>query len=58
MDVLIAMATSISYAYSVLVVLIFMVLEESDSPKTYFETPPMLLVFIALGRWLSFIAKV
>ena len=69
MDLLIALATTIAYLYSVAVVMVAIVnvqLERECFPpfkghtptKTFFETPPMLLVFITLGRLLEHIAKV
>jgi cation transport ATPase len=56
MDVLIALGTTIAYVYSVLALLTAAVITHSPT-KTFFETPPMLLAFVSLGRYLEHIAK-
>lgn len=57
MDVLIALATTIAFVYSVLIVAISMALQ-AQVPVSFFDTPSMLIMFVCLGRWLENIAKV
>ncbi|XP_057563679.1 copper-transporting ATPase 2 [Hippopotamus amphibius kiboko] len=57
MDVLIVLATSIAYVYSFVILVVAVAEKAERSPVTFFDTPPMLFVFIALGRWLEHVAK-
>ncbi|KAM4695682.1 copper-transporting ATPase 1 [Rhinophrynus dorsalis] len=57
MDVLIVLATSIAFIYSLVILVIAMCEKAKVNPITFFDTPPMLFVFIALGRWLEHVAK-
>ncbi|KAI6237312.1 P-type Cu(+) transporter [Aphelenchoides besseyi] len=57
MDVLVVLATTIAYSYSVFILLLAILFGWNSSPMTFFDVSPMLLVFISLGRWLEHKAK-
>uniref|UniRef100_A0A6G1SB45 P-type Cu(+) transporter n=1 Tax=Aceria tosichella TaxID=561515 RepID=A0A6G1SB45_9ACAR len=57
MDVLILLATSTAYTYSLLILTYFMLRGYDYSPRTFFDVPPMLFTFVSLGKWLEHIAR-
>lgn len=57
MDVLILLATSTGYFYSLVAILYFVLIGADYSPRTFFDIPPMLFTFVSLGRWLEQIAR-
>nr|AAB62695.1 P-type ATPase [Caenorhabditis elegans] len=57
MDVLIMLSATIAYTYSIVVLLLAIIFKWPSSPMTFFDVPPMLIVFIALGRMLEHKAK-
>ncbi|XP_064458181.1 copper-transporting ATPase 2-like isoform X2 [Ornithodoros turicata] len=57
MDVLVSLATSVSYLYSVCILIYFIISQADHSPMTFFDTVPMLVVFLCLGRWMEHLAK-
>uniref|UniRef100_A0A8C7IDT1 P-type Cu(+) transporter n=1 Tax=Oncorhynchus kisutch TaxID=8019 RepID=A0A8C7IDT1_ONCKI len=57
MDVLVMLATSVAFTYSVVILMVAMTERAKVNPITFFDTPPLLFVFISLGRWLEQIAK-
>ena len=56
MDVLVALATSISYFFSLLQIIIC-IIEHNASPNTTFETSAVLITVIILGKYMETIAK-
>ena len=57
MDVLVTLTTTISYIYSVAVILVAIAFHFPYSPMTFFDTPPMLFLSVSLGRWIEYCAK-
>lgn len=56
MDVLVVLGTSVSYFYSVLVIVLNIFLP-AYQPIVFFETSSMLITFILLGKYLEYVAK-
>jgi Cu+-exporting ATPase len=57
MDVLISMASAMAYLYSLIVLIVAMARQRHYSPLTFFEVPPLLFLFVSLGRFLEYLAK-
>ena len=56
MDLLVALATSIAYVYSVIAIILDSVIDLNY--ENFFDSIPLLLMFISFGRLLEHIAKV
>ncbi|ODV95782.1 hypothetical protein PACTADRAFT_49233 [Pachysolen tannophilus NRRL Y-2460] len=57
MDLLICISTSLSYFYSVFIMLYAVIKKLDTAPEVLFETSAMLFIFISFGKWLENKAK-
>ena len=57
MDTLVFLSSSLSYIFSVIITILY-ILKIISIPKVFFEASAMVLVFISIGKWIEEVCKV
>ena len=57
MDTLVSLGSAVSYVYSAVLVVLYIVSPENGAPTLYFESAGMILTLVTLGKWLEALSK-